>query len=104
MRIHLIVNINRVVRYRKQVKRQKVEEPKPIEVDIVEEQEVEKILNKRKVIKYLVYWKKFTIENDIWEKEKDLENVKLVIKFKRRISTEIRQQERVKRNKNLKKL
>ena len=31
------------------IKEQKVEEPKPIEVDRVEKLEVEKILNKRKV-------------------------------------------------------
>ena len=40
------------------MKRQKVEEYKPIEVDGVKEWEVEKILNKRKVwevINYLVY-------------------------------------------------
>jgi len=27
-------------------------------------------------MKYLVYWKGFTTENNIWEKEKDLENTK----------------------------
>jgi len=37
MRIYLVVNISRVVRYRKLVKRQKVEEPKPVEVDGVKE-------------------------------------------------------------------
>ena len=49
MKIHLVVNISRVVRYRKLVKRQRVEELKTVEIDKVEEQEVEKILNKRKV-------------------------------------------------------
>jgi len=33
IRIYLVVNISRVIRYRKPVKRQKVEKPKPIEVD-----------------------------------------------------------------------
>jgi len=47
--IHLVVNISGVVRYREPIKEQKVEEPKPIEIDRVEEWEVEKILNKRKV-------------------------------------------------------
>ena len=42
MRIHLVVNISRVVKYRKPVKGQKVKEPKPVEVDKVEEYEVEK--------------------------------------------------------------
>ena len=37
-------------------------------------------------MKYLVYWKRFTIKNDTWEKEEDLENVKeLVKKFEERI-------------------
>ena len=51
-------------------------------------------LNKRKVrgvIKYLVCWKWFTIENNIWEKKKNLENAKkLVEKFKGRIEVEVR--------------
>ena len=58
MRIHPVVNISRVVRYREPVKRQNVEELKPVEINRVEEWEVEKILNKRKVrgvMKYLVY-------------------------------------------------
>ena len=48
-RIHSVVNISRVVRYREPVKRQKVEKPKLVEVDGEEEWEVEKILNKRMV-------------------------------------------------------
>ena len=57
MRIHLVVNVSQVVLYREQVKDQKKEEGKLIEVEEVEEWEVEKILNKRKirgVEKYLV--------------------------------------------------
>jgi len=57
MRTHPVVNISRVVRYKEAVKRQRVEEPKPVEVEGVEEWEVEKILNKRRiwgVEKYLV--------------------------------------------------
>jgi len=37
MRIHLMVNVSRVVKYRKPGKRQKVENPKPVKVDGVEE-------------------------------------------------------------------
>ena len=57
MRIHLVVNVSRIVRYKKQVEEQKKEEGKPIEIEGVEEWEIEKILNKRKirgVDKYLV--------------------------------------------------
>jgi len=42
------VNVNRVVIYRELMKEQKVEKPKPVEVNRVEEWKVEKILNKRK--------------------------------------------------------
>ena len=57
MRIHLVVNVSRIVQYKEQVKGQKREEGKPVEVKGVEEWEVEKILNKRKITgvnKYLV--------------------------------------------------
>ena len=57
MRIHLVVNVSQIVRYKKQVEGQKKEEGKPIEIEGVEEWEIEKILNKRKireVDKYLV--------------------------------------------------
>jgi len=57
MRIHPVVNVSRIVRYKEQVKRQKKEEGKPVEVEGVEEWEVEKILNKKKirgVVKYLI--------------------------------------------------
>ena len=94
MRIHLVVNISRIVRYRDSVKEQRVEEPKPVEVDGVKKWKVEKILNKRKVrgiIKYLVHWKMFTAKNDIWKKEEDLKNAKdLVNKFEERMNAEVR--------------
>ena len=57
MRIHPVVNVSRVVRYRKPVKEWRMEEPKLVEVDRIEKWEVEKILNMRKVhriIKYLM--------------------------------------------------
>ena len=57
MRIHLIVNISWVVWYKEQVKGQKAEEMKPVEVERVKEWKIEKILNKIKVkgvVKYLV--------------------------------------------------
>ena len=52
-----------------------------------------------------MYQKEFTIENDIQKKDKYLENAKeIVAEFKRRISMEVRQQERIERKKNLEKL
>ena len=57
IRIHPVVNISRIMRYKEQMKGQKKEEGKPIEVEGGEEWEVEKILNKKQtrgVEKYLV--------------------------------------------------
>ena len=68
------------------MKGQKKEEGKPIEVEEVEEWEVEKILNKKKirgVEKYLIRWKGFTAEGDTWEKKENLKNaVELIEEFK----------------------
>jgi len=49
MRIHLVVNVSWIVRYKEQVKEQKKEEGKLVEIEGVEEWEVEKILNKKKM-------------------------------------------------------
>ena len=94
IRIHPVVNVSQIVRYRKQVKGQKKEEGKPIEVEGIEEWEIEKILNKRKmqgVDRYLVHQKEFTAENDTQEKGEDLGNIKeLVDEFKGRLNVEVR--------------
>ena len=99
MRIYLIVNISWVVQYKDQIREQRKEEVKPIEVEGVKEQEVERILDKRKVrgvVKYLVQQKKFTAEHNSWEKEKDLENIKeIVAEFERRMNTEVKRQEKL---------
>jgi len=58
MRIHPVVNVSQIVWYKEQVKGQKKEKEKPIEVEEAEEWEVERILNKKKirgVEKYLVW-------------------------------------------------
>jgi len=83
MRIHPVVNVSQIVRYKEQVKGQKKEEGKPIEVEGVEEWEVEKILNKKKirgVEKYLVRWKGFMVEGDTWERKENLKNAEELIK------------------------
>ena len=57
MRVHPVVNVSQIVRYKEQVEGQKKEEGKPMEIEEVKEWEIEKILNKRKirgVDKYLV--------------------------------------------------
>jgi len=82
MRIHPVVNVSWIVRYKEQVKGQKKEERKPVEVEEVEEWEVEKILNKKKirgVVKYLIQWKGFIVEGDTWERKENLKNMKELI-------------------------
>ena len=82
MRIHPVVNVSRIVHYKEQVKGQKKEEGKPIEVEGTEEWEVEKILNKKKargVEKYLIRWKGFTAEGDTWERRENLKNAEELI-------------------------
>ena len=62
-----MVNVSRIVRYKEQIKGQKKEEGKPVEIEGVEEWKVEKILNKKRmrgVEKYLIQWKGFTVEGD----------------------------------------
>ena len=64
MRIYPVVNISQVVWYKEQVEGQKQKKAKLVEIDGIEEWEVEKILNKRKirgVVKYLVKWKRFIV-------------------------------------------
>ena len=81
------------------MKGQKKEEGKLVEVEGVEEWEVEKILNKKKirgVEKYLVWWKGFTAEGDIWKRKENLKNVEEALEeFEGRMSTEVRRQERI---------
>jgi len=96
MRIHLVVNVSRIVCYKEQVKGQRKEEGKPIEVEGVEEWEVEKILNKKKirgVVKYLIRWKGFTAEGDTWERRENLKNTEELIEEFERGEIEVRRQE-----------
>ena len=93
MRIHLVVNVSRIVCYKEQVKRQKKEEEKLVEVEGVEEWEVEKILNKKKmrgVEKYLIRWKGFMAEGDTWEKRENLKNAEELIEEFERGRIEVR--------------
>jgi len=79
VRIHSIVNVSRIRRYRDQVKGQKVMPSPPVEIQGEMEYEVERILNKRKrygKVEYLVWWKGYTVEEDTWEKEGNLGNAR----------------------------
>jgi len=51
----------------------------------------------REVVKYLVWWKRFIVEYNSWEKKEDLENTKeIVAEFKERINMEVRSQKKLK--------
>jgi len=87
VRIHPVVNVSQVQRYKSQVEGQRKEAPQLVVIEEEEEWEVEKIMNKRKVRgreKYLVQWKGCTAEEDIWESRENLKNaMELVEEFKR---------------------
>ena len=48
VKIHLVVNVSRVYRYKDQVEGQRKEQPLPVIIDGEKEYEIKKILNKRK--------------------------------------------------------
>ena len=96
IRIHLVVNVSWIVKYKEQVKGQKKEKGKPVDIEEVKEWKVEKILNKKKirgVEKYLIRWKGFTAEEDTWERRENLKNVEELIEEFERRGIEVRQQE-----------
>ena len=77
LRIHLVVNIRRIVKYREQVEEQKKILPPPVEVAGEKEYEVEKILDRqerRGKTKYLVKWKGYMVEENTWEGLENLKN------------------------------
>ena len=83
IKIHPVVNVSRIRRYVGQVEGQRKKQLAPVIIKGEEEQEVERILNKRKIRgkdKYLVCWKRFTAESDTWEGRENLKNTKEVIK------------------------
>jgi len=55
VRIHPVVNISRIRRYRDQVKEQKVTPPPPVEIQGEMEYKVERILSKRKKYRKVEY-------------------------------------------------
>jgi len=83
VRIHPVVNVSRVQRYKDQIEGQKKEQPAPVIIKGEEEYEVEKILNKKKFRekdRYLVQWKGYTVEEDIWEPRENLGNAEDLVK------------------------
>ena len=77
LRTHPVVNVRRIVKYKEQVERQKKIPPPPVEVAGEKEYEVEEILDrqeKRGKMKYLVKWKGYMAEKNIWEGLENLKN------------------------------
>jgi len=92
IRIHPVVNVSRVHLYKPQVEGQKKIPPKLVIIEGEEEFKVERILNKRTVWgkeKFLVRWKGYTAEEDMWESKENLGNAKeLVEEFEREYGEE----------------
>jgi len=92
IKIHPVVNVSRIRRYKSQVEGQRKEMPQPMVIEGEEEWEVEKIMNKRKVQgrdKYLVRWKGCTAEEDTWKNRENLKNaMELVEEFEKGYSRE----------------
>ena len=83
VRIHPVVNVSRVQRYKDQIEGQKKEQPAPVIIKGEEEYEVEKILNKKKFREkdqHLVQWKGYMVEEDIWEPRENLGNAEDLVK------------------------
>jgi len=106
LRVHLVVNVRRLVKYREQVEGQKKIPPPLIKVDGEKEYEVEEILDRqerRGKTKYLVKWKGYTVEENTWEGLENLKNaMEKVEEFEKgRFEEEIRRI-RVKKGKEIK--
>ena len=75
-----MVNVRRIVKYREQVEGQRKIPLPPVEVASEKEYVVEEILDrqeKKGKMKYLVKWKGYIVEENMWE---GLENLKNVMK------------------------
>ena len=83
IRIHPVVNVSRVRRYKDQIEGQKKEQLAPVIIKGEKEYEVKKISNKKKFRgkdQYLVWWKGYTVEEDIWEPRENLGNTEDLVK------------------------
>ena len=106
LRIHPVVNVRRIVKYREQVEGQKKIPPPSIKVDSEKEYEVEKILDRqerRGKTKYLVKWKEYIVEENTWEELENLKNaMEKVEEFEKGRFKEEIQRIRLKKEKEIK--
>ena len=79
LRIYPVVNVRRIVKNREQIEGQKKIPLPPIEADGEKKYEVEEILDRqerRDKTRYLVKWKGYTVEENIWEGLENLKNAR----------------------------
>ena len=77
LKVHPVVNVRRLVKYREQVEGQKKIPPPSVKVAGEKEYEIEEILDrqeKRGKMRYLVKWKGYMVEENIWEGLENLKN------------------------------
>ena len=106
LRIYPVVNMRRIVKYREQIEGQKKIPLPSVEVASEKEYVVEEILDRqerRGKTKYLVKWKGYTVEENMWERLENLKNaMKKVEEFEKGRFEEEIQRIRVKRGKEMK--
>jgi len=106
LRIHLVVNVRRIVKYREQVEGQKKIPLSPVEVASEKEYEVEEILDKqerRGKTKYLVKWKEYIVEENTWKRLENLKNaMKKIEEFEKGRFEEEIQRIRLRKGKEMK--
>ena len=106
LRIHPVVNVRRIVKYRKQIEGQKKILLPLVEVAGEKKYEIEEILDRqerRGKMKYLVEWKGYTAEENTWEGLENLKNaMKKVEEFEKGRFEEEIQRIRMKKGKEMK--
>ena len=106
LRIHLVVNVRRIVKYREQIEGQKKIPLSPVKVAGEKEYEVKKILDRqerRGKMKYLVKWKGYMAEESMWEGIENLKNtMKMIEEFEKRKFDEEIQRIQIRKRKEVK--
>ena len=106
LRIHPVVNVRRIVKYRKQIEGQKKIPLPLVEVAGEKKYEIEEILDRqerRGKMKYLVEWKGYTAEENTWEGLENLKNaMKKIEEFKKGRFEEEIQRIRLRKGKEMK--